>query len=50
MNVFDEDYDGPRFRYGLTHRPVAIGAVSLGWIIGSNKLRIFQFRNDRISS
>lgn len=33
--LFDDQYEGPRYRYGLRYRPVAIGAVPKGWIIGS---------------
>ncbi len=35
--LFDEDYTGPRFTYGLRYRPLARFAVPDGWIIGSNK-------------
>ena len=33
--IFDDDYIGPRWRYGLTNRPVAGCHLPKGWIIGS---------------
>ena len=33
--VFDEDYTGPRYTYGMIYRPLQIGAQPKGYIIGS---------------
>jgi hypothetical protein len=33
--VFDSDYTGPRFTYGMKHRPLSIGAQPKGYIIDS---------------
>ena len=33
--LFDEDYTGERYTYGLNYRPLQIGAQPKGWIIGS---------------
>lgn len=33
--LFDEDYKGPRYTYGLVYRPLQIGAQPKGYIIGS---------------
>ena len=35
--IFDEDYTGQRFRYGLQYRPVGSSNIPNGWIIGSQK-------------
>ncbi len=35
--VFDEDYSGQRFTYGLQYRPLGISCQPDGFIIGSNK-------------
>jgi len=35
MPLFDEDYEGARFTYGMVYRPLQIGAQPKGWIIGS---------------
>lgn len=35
--LFDDEYSGPRFTYGLTFRPAGIGTVPKGRIVGSNK-------------
>ena len=35
--LFDDTYIGPRYRYGLAHRPLAIGSVPRGYIIQSLK-------------
>jgi len=35
--IFDEDYEGQRFTYGFTYRPVGISCQPEGFIIGSNK-------------
>ena len=33
--IFDEDYTGKRYTYGLVYRPLQIGAQPKGYIIGS---------------
>ena len=33
--IFDEDYTGQRYTYGLVYRPLQIGAQPKGYIIGS---------------
>ena len=33
--IFDDEYLGPRWRYGLRYRPVAGCHLPKGWIIGS---------------
>jgi hypothetical protein len=35
--LFDDEYTGPRWRYGLTFRPLASASVPAGWIIGSDR-------------
>lgn len=35
--IFDDEYRGPRYRYGLIARPPSIGAVPPGYIIGSER-------------
>ena len=35
--VYDDEYGGTRWRYGLDHRPLSSGAVPAGWIIGSDR-------------
>lgn len=35
--IFDNEYTGPRWTYGLTYRPISIGAIPKGWIIDSQK-------------
>lgn len=35
--LFEQDYTGPRFRYGLRYRPLASWNVPDGWIIGSDR-------------
>ncbi len=35
--IFDDEYNGPRWTYGLVYRPLARFAVPDGWIISSNK-------------
>lgn len=35
--LFDDDYKGPRWTYGMTYRPIGIGAIPKGWIINSQK-------------
>lgn len=35
--LWDDTYDGQRWTYGLTYRPLAMGAVPDGWIITSNR-------------
>ena len=38
MDVFyEEEYTGPRYRYGMRNRPLMIGAQPKGWIVGSVK-------------
>ena len=36
--IFNDEYTGPRFRYGLQYRPIAPGAVPKGFIIHSDRL------------
>lgn len=33
--VFDDEYTGPRWTYGCQYRPVWVGSVPSGWIVGS---------------
>ena len=33
--LYDDEYTGPRYRYGLTYRPLAYGAVPNGYIVFS---------------
>lgn len=33
--VFDKDYTGPRFTYGMRYRPLGLGAQPKGWIVDS---------------
>ena len=35
--VFDDDYDGPRWTYGLLFRPLGFAQVPDGWIIQSDR-------------
>jgi hypothetical protein len=35
--LFDDEYDGPRFTYGLQNRPLDSFHVPDGWIIGSDR-------------
>ena len=35
--VYNEDYTGKRYTYGLVYRPLQIGAQPKGYIIGSLK-------------
>lgn len=35
--IFDDEYNGPRWTYGLVYRPLTRFAVPDGWIIGSNR-------------
>lgn len=35
--LFDNEYAGPRFTYGMIFRPASIGTVPVGRIIESNK-------------
>lgn len=35
--LFDDDYTGPRYTYGLTLRPLARFHIPDGWIIDSDK-------------
>ncbi len=34
---YDDEYSGPRWTYGLTHRPLWNGGVPKGYIILSNR-------------
>jgi len=36
-SIFDDEYTGPRYRYGLQYRPLSLGAVPEGWIIWSDR-------------
>lgn len=45
--IFDDEYNGPRWRYGLTFRPVGFGNVPKGYIIGSDRPHK-QFRHGTI--
>ena len=36
-HVYDDDYTGNRWQYGLTNRPPGGGAVPRGFIIGSHR-------------
>ena len=36
-HVFDDEYTGPRWQYGLRNRPPGAGAVPRGFIIGSHR-------------
>jgi len=35
--IYDEDYTGPRWRYGLRNRPLSIATAPKGWIIRVKK-------------
>ena len=35
--VIDEEYEGPRWTYGLKFRPMMMGAQPKGFIIGSER-------------
>lgn len=35
--IFEEEYTGPRWTFGLRYRPLWIGAVPDGWIVGSHR-------------
>jgi hypothetical protein len=35
--LFDDQYSGERYTYGLQYRPLGYGAVPPGWIIHSNR-------------
>jgi len=35
--VWDDEFQGKRWRYGLTYRPVGYGNVPKGYIIHSNR-------------
>jgi len=35
--LFDEKYNGPRWTYGLTYRPLCYANVPDGWIIFSDR-------------
>jgi hypothetical protein len=36
-HVFDDEYTGPRWTYGLRNRPPMLGAVPRGYIIDSHR-------------
>lgn len=35
--IYDDEYDGPRWRYGLTYRPPSGSSLPSGWIIWSDR-------------
>ncbi|MGB9661361.1 MAG: hypothetical protein ACPL5F_05000 [Moorellaceae bacterium] len=35
--IWDDEYQGPRYRYGLQYRPPSLGAVPSGYILGSER-------------
>lgn len=35
--LWDDSYDGPRWTYGLTNRPLGIAHVPKGWILKSDR-------------
>lgn len=35
--IWDDEYTGPRWKYGLSYRPVGYAQVPSGWIIKSNR-------------
>jgi len=35
--IFDDEYTGPRFRYGLQNRPIGGANIPAGWIIWSDR-------------
>jgi len=46
--VFDADYTGPRWTYGMRNRPVGLGAAPKGYIIGSGGAARGRARNGTI--
>ena len=44
-HVYDEDYTGTRWQYGLRNRPPGGGAVPRGFIIGSHRNENGWFRH-----
>ena len=46
--VFDADYTGPRWTYGMRNRPVGLGAAPKGYIIGSGGPAQGRARNGTI--
>ncbi len=46
--VYDKDYTGPRWTYGLTYRPAAYGAVPDGRIVGADVLGSTMFAHGTI--
>ena len=44
-HVFDDDFTGPRWQYGLMNRPPGGGAVPRGFIIGSHRPNSPKFRH-----
>jgi hypothetical protein len=35
--IFDDEYTGPRYRYGLQNRPIGGANIPAGWIIWSGR-------------
>ncbi len=35
--LYDDEYDGERWTYGMTYRPLGFANVPDGWIVFSNK-------------
>mgnify|MGYP001561317159 CR=1 FL=1 len=35
--LYDDEYTGPRWRYGITYRPVDLSGVPPGFIVGSHR-------------
>lgn len=33
--IFDDEYAGPRYRYGMTYRPPGLSGIPGGFIVGS---------------
>ncbi len=38
--LYDDEYKGPRYRYGLSHRPLAYASVPPGWIVFSQRVYV----------
>lgn len=36
--LYDDEYGGPRFTYGLTYRPLDYGSIPDGWIVFSDRI------------
>ncbi len=42
--IFDDEYSGPRYRYGLQYRPAAGAGIPKGYIVFSDRKHpAFQF-------